>query len=529
MMAIGIHPDLDDRRHPFGGTPMFARSRTWIPLLAVLALGFAGCSDDDDDTDTNDPMVPAGQNVVVQWNKVTLQAIRDARPGPPQSARSLAIVHTAIYDAWAAYDDVAVGTRFGADLRRPASEHTDGRKSMAISYAAFRALSDQYPGEVSKFRDKMTALGYDPDDTSLDRSTPSGIGNTAAGAVLAYRHVDGANQLGDLANGPYADYSGYVAQNPAIRVDAPTPLSMIPQPGHWQPLTFENPAGATVSPGFVCPHWGRVIPFAMTSPSMLRPAPPAAFGSTKLREECQELIDLAANLTDEQKAIAEYWADGPSSELPPGHFNLFAEFVSERDDHAIDDDARMFFALTNAVFDAGIAVWDAKAYYDYCRPITAIRCVFNAETIRSWGGPGQGAQDIPGNFWRPYQPTFFPTPPFAEYPSGHSAFSAAAAEVLKRFTGGDDFGFTWTFPAGSSKVEPGVAPASAVSVTLDTFSEAADQAGISRRYGGIHFEEGDLASRRIGRQCGAMAWNKAVALWNGVPIGAPSAELAAAH
>ena len=79
------------------------------------------------------------------------------------------------------------------------------------------------------------------------------------------------------------------------------------------------------------------------------------------------------NLTDEQKTIVEYWADGPGTGLPPGHWALFAQQVSQREGYGIDDDAKMFFALTNAMFDASIAVWDCKRVFDYVRPITAIR------------------------------------------------------------------------------------------------------------------------------------------------------------
>src|SRR2546430_5954441 len=102
----------------------------------------------------------------------------------------------------------------------------------------------------------------------------------------------------------------------------------------------------------------------MTSPDQFRPFVaqfgPALYGSETYLQQAKDLITLSANLTDEQKMIAEYWANGPRTELPPGHWDLFGEFVSRRDHHTVDDDAKMFFALTNAIFDAGIAAWDAK-------------------------------------------------------------------------------------------------------------------------------------------------------------------------
>jgi hypothetical protein len=107
------------------------------------------------------------------------------------------------------------------------------------------------------------------------------------------------------------------------------------------------------------------------------------------------------------------------------------------------------------------------------------------------------------------------TPPFAEYPSGHSTFSAAAAEVLRRCTGSDAFGATATIEAGSSHIEPGRVPAGDVTLHWDTFSAAADEAGLSRRYGGIHFRQGDLVGRAVGRRVGARVWRLATAYRDG--------------
>ncbi len=490
-------------------------------LLAGLLLG-VGCSGSKTTTvnatpaGPTDPPVPAGANVVVQWNSTALQAIRDTKPGPPMTARALAIVHTCMYDAWAAYSPTANGTRYGGSLRRPTEEQLPGRKSKAISYAAYRALVDLYPTNKAKFDQLMTTMGYDPADTSTDRSTPQGIGNVAAAAVLALRHVDGSNQLGDLnpGAGAYADYTGYAPVNPATAVTTPTPISGIPNPGRWQPLTFVNQAGVTVTPKFIAPHWGNVLPFAMASGAQFRPVPPLAWGDPAFKTQIDEAITLQANLTDTQKCIAEYWADGPNSELPPGHFNLFAQYISTRDHHSLDDDAKMFFALTNAIHDAAIACWEAKRYYDYCRPVTAIRAMYNGQTIQGWKGAGLGVGPMDGANWKPFQPDYFPTPPFPEYTSGHSAFSAAGAEVLKRFSGSDTFGASVTIKAQTLHAEP-TNPIADVTLTWATFSAAADEAAISRRYGGIHFLDGDVRSRAMGRMCASQAYEKAKSFWEG--------------
>jgi len=465
-------------------------------------------------------------NVVLRWNNAALQGVRDSKIGPPMVSRALAIVHTAIFDAWAAYDGVAVGTRLGGTLRRPARERSLGNKNAAISFAAYRAAVDLFPGDkASVFDPLMASLGYDPGDHTTDTSTPAGVGNVAGAAVLGYRHRDGANQLGDEPGGipgvPYSDYTGYTPANAPMDTRMRFDPTTVHDPNRWQPLRYLDGSSTLVTPGFVGAQWQKVTPFAMTSNAELRsPTGPATFGTTDYRAQCRQLIDLSAALTDEQKMIAEYWADGPHSELPPGHWNLFAQQVYHRDktgdsEHDLDRAVQLFFALTNAILDAGICAWDNKRAYDSVRPITAIRVGFQNQPIRAWAGPGRGTQTILGEQWFPYQPTTFPTPPFPEYSSGHSNFSAAGAEILKRFTGSDRFGGSVTFPAGSSRVEPGLTPTNDLTLAWATFGDAANEAGISRRYGGIHFQQGDLDARQTGRKAAQTCWDKAQTYVNG--------------
>ncbi|OLD21062.1 MAG: phosphoesterase [Acidobacteria bacterium 13_1_40CM_3_56_11] len=456
----------------------------------------------------------ASDNVVVRWNAAALQGVRDSRIGPPMVARALAIVHTCIFDAWAAYDKRAVGTQFGDELRRPKRERTLANKNEAISFAAYRALVDLFAlDKASVFDPLMASLGYDPNNLTINRDTPAGIGNVACAAVLTFRHGDGTNQLGDLHAGAYSDWTGYVSVNSASTV--PVNPALVLDPDHWQRLTYDDGATAPtphiVTQSFVGAQWYRVVPFAMTSPdqfqSFVAQFGPALYGSETYLQQSKDLITISANLTDEQKMIAEYWANGPRTELPPGHWDLFGEFVSRRDHHTVDDDAKMFFALTNAIFDAGIAAWDAKRAFDSVRPITSIPYLFHGQQIEAWR-PFHAAQTFDGSLWIPYQMTTFPTPPFPEYISGHSTFSAAGAQILKLFTHSDKFGDSVTFAAGSSNTEPGLTPKQEVTLSWVTFTDAANQAGISRRYGGIHFELADLVGRATGRLVADQAWEK---------------------
>jgi hypothetical protein len=474
--------------------------------------------------------VDSAENIVLRWNNALLQGVRDSRLGPPMVSRALAIAHTCMYDAWAAYDRVAVGTRLGGSLRRPAHERRFENKVEAVSFAAYRAAVDLFPASAATVFDPlMASLGFDAGERTTDPRAPAGVGNLVAEAVLSFRHRDGANQLGDEPGGrpgiPYSDYTGYAPANEPMDTRVPLDLSKVHDVNRWQPLTYLDASGALVTPSFVGAHWQRVRPFAMASSDEQRsPTGPARFGSAEFLAQAEALIVLSATLTDEQKLIAEYWADGPHSELPPGHWNLFAQQVSHRDrtgtsEHDLDQAVKLFFVLTNAAFDAGCCAWDNKRAYDSVRPITAIRYLFAGKTIRAWGGPGRGAQTIAGEEWFPYQPTTFPTPPFAEYASGHSNFSAASAEILKLFTGSDRFGGSVTFPAGSSRIEPGLVPVGELTLTWATFSDAAAQAGISRRYGGIHFEQGDLDARATGKAAARRCWAQAITYFDGTAPG----------
>jgi hypothetical protein len=459
-----------------------------------------------------------GDSIVVRWNDAALQGVRESKLGPPMVARGLAIVHTAAYDAWAAYDREAVGTRLGGALRRPPAERTRANKEQAISFAAYRACVDLFPASrATVFDPLMASLGLDPGNSTAEASQPAGVGNLVAHALLEFRHADGANQLAN-----YADYTDYVSPNAVMDLTGGTfdPAS-VRDPNAWQPLRYRDASGTVVIQSFVGAQWQHVIPFALSSSGMLRSATgPARYGSAQYVTQAQQLLSLSAGLTDEQKMIAEYWADGPHSELPPGHWNLFAQFVARRDrhgddEHGIDLDVKLFFALTNAIFDAGICAWDNKCQFASVRPITAIRYLFADQPVTAWAGPYQGTRTFDGGSWFPYQPATFPTPPFPEYSSGHSNFSAAGAEILRRFTGRNVFGASVSFPAGSSRVEPGAVPARDLTLSWSTFSAAADEAGISRRYGGIHFEQGDLDARATGRAAAANAWAKALTYFNG--------------
>ncbi|MGK7949185.1 MAG: DUF6851 domain-containing protein [Xenococcaceae cyanobacterium] len=490
--------------------------------------------------------------ISVLWDRAVQQAIIDTAVGPTIASRAYAMVHTAMFDAWAAYDPEAIATRLGDDLQRPQVEITKANKEEAMSFAAYRVLSQLFPEQINIFDQLMGELGFDSDNTTTDITTAAGIGNVSAEALIEFRLKDGANQAGDDPNGtlgiPYSDITNYKPVNPpgdAWEIDrwTPEPIPIDAEPG--EEINLQN---------CLTPHWGNIIPFALESGNQFRPEAPEPFllveGEVNLELktitlkntgevlpitpdligevinpefilQAERIIDVSANLTDEQKLTAEFWEDGAGTSFPPGTWMSFGQFVSARDDHSLDEDAQLFFALGNAVFDAGIATWEAKTYYDYARPVRTVRELgelgligeFNPElggfAIEAWAGAEQGTQTILATDFLTYQtPGSDPSPPFAEYTSGHSAFSAAGAEILQLFTGSDRFGASVTFEPGQSRFEPGFTPQTTVTLNWDSFSEAADEAGLSRIYGGIHFDDGDLNGRKLGKDVAQAVWKE---------------------
>lgn len=463
-----------------------------------------------------------------QWLEVALEttAREVDRNGarPTVLSRTLAIVVTAQYDAWAAYDDKAVGTRLGGSLRRPPEERTEANKAVAIAYATYRALLEVYPGDAAWVAEQFRLRGLDPDNASTDVSTPQGVGNVAAAAVIAWRRNDGSNARGDVAgsNGrPYSDYTGYAPVNPPDR---------ILDPDRWQPISFDDGHGGKVTPGFLTPHWYRVTPFALDSSSQFRPPPPPKVGSHQLAREVDEVVDFNATLTPEEKSIVEFMRDGPRSTGQSGHWLRFAQAVSRRDAHGVDQDVKLFFAVGNVAMDAFIAAWETKRYYDSSRPWTLVRHYHAGRELMGWKGPGQGVDKLSAESWHPYSPSTFITPPFPGYVSGHSTVSAAAGKVLELVTGSDTFGEVQVWRAGSltetgftcaqqqqrkGKLSQDTEADCVATLMLPTFSATVEMAGISRVMGGYHIQADNVMGLKLGRDVAEFSWPRIQAYFDG--------------
>lgn len=468
---------------------MFINRRNFLAQTGLTTLATVGVSL---------PALAASASSVVIWNRELLATIAATRTGPTVASRAIAMVHEAGYNAWAAYNPVAAFTVNGVSRQ---SAGNDSVKSRAISYAAYTVLAALFPTRLTALDGLLASATPTSGNTTADAAIKA-IGIAAGKGVLSSRANDGANQLGNLAPTAYSDYTGYAPVN--------TPDQLIIA-NRWQPLRVTNASGVTSIQKYLTPHWGRVRPFALASGAQFRPAFDPAGPSTS---EINEIIQMTAALDATTKAQAEIWAGGPGTVTPPGLWMQIAESTSARDGNKLDADVKLFFCVSQALLDAGIAAWDAKRAYDSVRPISSIRSRFAGRVIQGWGGPGKGTISMLGENWHPYQDPTFVTPPFAEFVSGHSTFSRAAANAIAGMRRTDAFAFSMTTPARSISWDP-TQPASSVTFKFATLQEAAEASGLSRRWGGIHFERGDLAGRQLGQAVGDMVLARCRALFEG--------------
>jgi len=381
-------------------------------------------------------------DIVTDWNAAALDAIRAARTSPPMASRVLAIVHVSIYDA---VNGISRRHRpYFVRSTVPASAFPEA----AAAAAARRVLVTFFPDRAAKF-ETLFATTLSTIRNGPQRASGVAWGEFVADQILAWRANDGADA---------------VVPPPA----AGTPSAWVPTPPGFAP--------------YLLPQWGMVVPFGMISSDQFRPDGPPRLDSATWAADYHEVQAFGAAVgsfrTAEQSEIAQFWADGAGTETPPGHWNHIAREVVAMTGTSLEKSARLFALLNIAMADAAICAWDAKYTYNFWRPVTAIRS----------GDTDGNPATTPDSSWS----SFIVTPPFPDYVSGHSAFSAAAATVLAFFYGTDDIPFT----TGSDAL-PGVFR------SFPSFSAAAVEAAMSRIYGGIHFRSASQDGLTAGSQIGA--------------------------
>lgn len=379
-------------------------------------------------------------DVVLRWNDVALNAIRSERTTPPVAARDLAMVHAATCDAV-----IAATGGYSAYLVKV--QPTAGVSAEAAAAgAAHKILSELYPRQRGRFdlalADSLAAL-----PGGATKTFGADLGRFVAERVLAWRARDNLN--------------GRATYEPAAA------------PGVWQrtPPDFAEP---------LLPQWPGLTPFGVDARERFRPRPPPRLTDPAYTTAYREAKELgrydSPTRTREQTEIALFWSDDAGTCTPPGHWNLIAQDVVRRRDLPLVPAARAFALLNVALADAAILCWECKYRFAFWRPVTAIR-----QADRD-GNP----QTEPDPSWRP----LLTTPPFPSYTSGHSSFSGAAAAVLA-----DVFGDATHFEIAADGL-PGVRR------SFDSFGAAAEEAGQSRIYGGIHWQFDNTEALAMGRALG---------------------------
>jgi hypothetical protein len=386
---------------------------------------------------------------VLDWNQVTLDTVRALRINPPRAARALAMVHIAIYDAVNGIDRVYEPYHF--DKRAPPG----ASRRAAAAMAAYTVLVKLHPERRAQYdaalKNSMGAIRNGP-----DKHKGKAWGETVGNAILRLRKNDGSDWIV-----PYV---------PADEV------------GLWRPTP------AALAPALL-PQWPFVRPFAMYSGDQFRVEPPPDLWTDAFVDAYEEVKELgrsdSESRSDEETEIAFFWEDGAGSVTPPGHWQVIARDLAWRYRNSLLENARLFALLSIAQADAAISAWDSKYAYENFRPVTAI-----TEDAEDDGNPDTELDPT----WTP----LLPTPPFPAYTSGHSTFSSVSARILARFYGTDKIAFSGASPDPQRwpEVLPGVVR------RWKRLSQAAEEAGQSRIYGGIHWQYDNQAGLAAGRALG---------------------------
>jgi hypothetical protein len=402
------------------------------------------------------------------------------------------------FDATAPYHPTAIGVYSNLGRRPAAESATNAGMNVAIFYASHRMLDSLFPQHAADWDALMVSVGLDPDDDHEGTDDAIGIGNAAGSAVVAVRENDGFNQLG-LEGGrtynplPYGDYTGYEPRNTAYKLK---------DERRWQPRIAQSRFGITRVQHFVTPQYALTLPYSFADPEEFGvPLPRKSYkrgphGRRDYKDQANHVLEVSASLTDEQKLTAELFDDKIRS---LGFSSLFATLSRGL---SLIEFVHYDFVANVAAFDTGIVVWQEKTEWDAVRPFSAIRHIHGDDAVTAWGGPGRGTVgDLPASEWKEY----LDVADHPEYPSGSASFCAAHAQASRLYLGTDEFGWAVPIPAGTSIVEPGVTPATDVTLQFDTWTDFATRCGYSRLWGGVHFEDAILVGFPLGTEIGTIA------------------------
>ena len=532
-----------------------------VDLPKTLAAVRSAPSDDDDDDEAPTPqLAPGGAQTsefdgrdqggddgdfetasspdqLLAWNQLALDLATAAKRGPTISARLYSLVNTALYDSWAMFDEDAKGSIYNHLSEQDLEDLLDQTDDL-----------DQDSG-LQRLRDAVMAVAADTvirtvgatlfsggvlPQTLLDRSaalmelqlaalqpgTPEGaalraialnLGGQVSASINSYALLDGSNQQNN-----YADTTGYVAT--PSRFDPTNPRDTLDTT--WQPLT--RPDGNVQRP--LTPHWGEVTPFAsgadLVPDSVLTPYTSDGSLNPLFVAELNQVLEYSMNLMATEKAIAEYWEAGPGSAFPPGVWMGFTNDLIRDRQLSLDQAMKLSFGVSQALMDAAIGSWATKYEFNSVRPITAIREYYYGLNTTDWGEQLTDWRETPldGQAWQPYQNPAALTPNFPDVNSGHSAFSSAASTFIRNFLGSNVFGKSVTLADNASRFDPNGfdgQPGTGTAITLswDYLNGAAEQAGLSRLYGGIHFNDGNWLGQILGTRAGSNASLKAFSLF----------------
>ena len=496
-----------------GGRPLLLRGQTIIPAIIPIA------SEIPFEVSITDSNIRA---IITQACNLLLQWIITTKKGPTVTARALYIWAMIPATAWNWIQSGATSIAGTHDTwnwdTRSANALSTRNSFIWLTHALADLMENTFTGlNASSLRTyEQGVFGWSSAEQTAEVSAVRALAGwstyqSAWTVWLTARNEDGSDDA--IKNQPAEAQVPNI--NSEIQTDSAT-FPTLPNPATWTPLKIPSKARQK----YATFGWGNVRSTGITTPmeEVLDTVANDTYKTGSERDaEIDDVMRRTGTLTDTQKVIAEFWAGGPNTVTPPGMMMwIWQQYISAQTP-SISKTVFSGLDLAIHLFEGSRVTWRNKARKNQSRPIQEIRIRYAGQTLTSWDG-----STVDGALWTPYQEVDFVTPPFADFPSGHSHFSQAFANTMNAWFGpsipvtrvtkttlsmlspafagvASQTGTLgeYTFPAGKSQIQMGTVPASNVNLSWSTWQDIANSAGISRLYGGIHCTSANTSSQAI--------------------------------
>jgi hypothetical protein len=463
---------------------------------------------------------------VSDWMELVLKKVAQAKMGPTVTTRWIFIASHLIYNSY----QFISGDKSPVDTLYWTSSEKGQISETPLSYtASWIEIACQYAIPILIRNYMNVPLGEEEIGVLIAKHQPLVMINHDSMErlkVLLWDYLqarDGDGWRNTMTfNGTLPNGSNVIYADNSVNQD----LRTLPQPNLWTPLSI---GGSTKN--YLTPEWGTANKGVLSDADfsdLLAKTNRLVPSQSQYEKEMKEVSDITSKLTDEEKMIAEYWAGGPGTVTPPGMFTVFLDIYIRSNQVNLIDEIKNYTILGAGLYQSSISCWRLKRDHLQARPVQKLRQMQYGQAISEpWNSKTLG------QYWLPYQELNFVTPPFPDFPSGHSTFGASTAKIFSYLfksnfidlkmpvcndvvvsllspsltsSGTENFAMNNFFLLPNTSTVESNVPSCALSLKYPDWNSMSEACGISRVYGGIHVQSSNFAGQYLGNMIGDKIW-----------------------